>query len=216
MTSPDASVTRRDENEPMYPCIRCGKCRTKAEGGTTFTVCDTCWDATMKPNAISPTPETSGGEDEQEVGWLIESDNPVADRRWWNGDLWTADSLKAVRFPRASDAQAVIDSINRMMHTFGGGLYLRAHPTEHVWFGGNAVLREWAEWTATTLLRNDLTLRQMADRCEVSPATVLCWLRGKNAPHPLLRESLASRLSPPSSSGEEARSASEDTGKNGE
>ncbi len=27
-----------------YPCIDCGKLRTKAEGGTTFTVCDACWE----------------------------------------------------------------------------------------------------------------------------------------------------------------------------
>lgn len=33
--------------EPTYPCDRCGKPRTKAEGGTTFTVCDDCWEATM-------------------------------------------------------------------------------------------------------------------------------------------------------------------------
>jgi hypothetical protein len=32
--------------EPTYPCQRCGKPRTKAQGGTTFTVCDECWDAT--------------------------------------------------------------------------------------------------------------------------------------------------------------------------
>jgi len=25
------------------PCEKCGKPRTKAEGGTTFTVCDECW-----------------------------------------------------------------------------------------------------------------------------------------------------------------------------
>jgi hypothetical protein len=28
-----------------YPCTKCGKLRSKAEGGTTFTVCDDCWDA---------------------------------------------------------------------------------------------------------------------------------------------------------------------------
>jgi len=28
-----------------YPCNECGVTRTKAEGGTVFTVCDTCWDA---------------------------------------------------------------------------------------------------------------------------------------------------------------------------
>jgi len=28
----------------IYPCDRCGKMRTKSEGGTVFTVCDSCWD----------------------------------------------------------------------------------------------------------------------------------------------------------------------------
>ena len=32
------------EGEKTYPCDKCGKLRTKAEGGTTFTVCDGCWD----------------------------------------------------------------------------------------------------------------------------------------------------------------------------
>ena len=30
--------------EPIYPCQKCGKLRTKAEGGTTFTLCEKCWD----------------------------------------------------------------------------------------------------------------------------------------------------------------------------
>lgn len=33
-------------NEPTYPCEKCGKPRTKAEGGTVFTVCDECWPLT--------------------------------------------------------------------------------------------------------------------------------------------------------------------------
>ena len=33
-----------EEKEEMYPCQKCGKLRTKDEGGTTFTVCDECWD----------------------------------------------------------------------------------------------------------------------------------------------------------------------------
>ena len=32
------------KQEEMYPCADCGKLRTKAEGGTIFTVCDECWD----------------------------------------------------------------------------------------------------------------------------------------------------------------------------
>lgn len=31
--------------ERIYPCVKCGVMRSKAEGGTVFTVCDECWDA---------------------------------------------------------------------------------------------------------------------------------------------------------------------------
>ncbi len=33
-----------DKDARIYPCDRCGKMRSKNEGGTVFTVCDTCWD----------------------------------------------------------------------------------------------------------------------------------------------------------------------------
>ena len=39
----------------MYPCADCGVLRTKAEGGTTFTVCDPCWD---KRRAAPPSEDT--------------------------------------------------------------------------------------------------------------------------------------------------------------
>ena len=31
-------------SEKIYPCDKCGKLRSKDEGGTVFTVCDECWD----------------------------------------------------------------------------------------------------------------------------------------------------------------------------
>lgn len=31
-------------DERIYPCDRCGVMRSKAEGGTVFTVCDACWE----------------------------------------------------------------------------------------------------------------------------------------------------------------------------
>ncbi len=40
----DEGHARSGPSEPTYPCDNCGKLRTKAEGGTTFTVCDECWD----------------------------------------------------------------------------------------------------------------------------------------------------------------------------
>ena len=36
------------KKEELYPCADCGKLRTKDEGGTTFTVCDKCWDKHYK------------------------------------------------------------------------------------------------------------------------------------------------------------------------
>ena len=30
--------------ETLYPCDNCDTMRTKAEGGTVFTVCEACWD----------------------------------------------------------------------------------------------------------------------------------------------------------------------------
>ena len=45
-------------NEEMYPCKECGKLRTKAEGGTTFTICDECWDKLFKKRV--PVPKVSG------------------------------------------------------------------------------------------------------------------------------------------------------------
>lgn len=54
--------------EAKYPCSKCGKLRTKAEGGTTFTVCDKCWDRERARNSIPPeqSQKDSGENMEQE------------------------------------------------------------------------------------------------------------------------------------------------------
>ncbi len=39
----------------IYPCAKCGKMRTKSEGGTTFTVCEDCWDDAPKGEAAGRT-----------------------------------------------------------------------------------------------------------------------------------------------------------------
>lgn len=41
-------------SEQLYPCITdgCETMRTKDEGGTTFTVCDECWDVLHGPQPI--------------------------------------------------------------------------------------------------------------------------------------------------------------------
>lgn len=35
-------------NEKKYPCVICGKLRTKDEGGEIFTLCDDCWEKNKK------------------------------------------------------------------------------------------------------------------------------------------------------------------------
>lgn len=49
------------EPEPTYACARCGTLRTKAEGGTTFTVCDECWTEEHPAVVGKPEPEPPKG-----------------------------------------------------------------------------------------------------------------------------------------------------------
>jgi hypothetical protein len=58
--------------ETLYPCNDCDTMRTKAEGGTTFTVCEMCWDR-RHPRA-APTADLWGptipcGDCKAEVRW---------------------------------------------------------------------------------------------------------------------------------------------------
>lgn len=54
--------------EQTWPCSKCGKGMTKAEGGTTFSVCESCWD---KPK-------------EKTMGWYMEH---IAGENIEKGDL---------------------------------------------------------------------------------------------------------------------------------
>lgn len=44
LPSPINKVTEQINTDRVYPCNKCGLMRTKEEGGTTFTVCDECWE----------------------------------------------------------------------------------------------------------------------------------------------------------------------------
>ena len=46
---PQPPPTTAGSVEPSYPCDRCGKPRTAAQGGKTFTVCDECWGKRVEP-----------------------------------------------------------------------------------------------------------------------------------------------------------------------
>jgi hypothetical protein len=39
-----AGFATSEADEKIYPCYDCGLLRSKKEGGTTFTVCDKCWE----------------------------------------------------------------------------------------------------------------------------------------------------------------------------
>ena len=56
------STAPASDDERKYPCDDCGVMRTKAEGGTTFTVCDACWDKHYgKPAPTLYPPRWEGG-----------------------------------------------------------------------------------------------------------------------------------------------------------
>ena len=60
----DASAGAREDDS--YPCADCGAPRTKAQGGTTFTVCDSCWDKRhpdVKRPAV-PSPASAGARED--------------------------------------------------------------------------------------------------------------------------------------------------------
>lgn len=63
----------------IYPCADCGKMRSKAEGGTTFTFCDECWD---KHYGEDKPCETCGGSGQLPTikDWL---DCPDCNGRGW-------------------------------------------------------------------------------------------------------------------------------------
>jgi len=52
------------EKLAVYPCLDCGKMRTKDEGGTTFTVCDECWEKSVDKHYADPRRRT---EEEGEI-----------------------------------------------------------------------------------------------------------------------------------------------------
>ena len=44
----DAGKDLPENSKKIYPCVDCGKMRSKDEGGTVFTVCEICWDKRHK------------------------------------------------------------------------------------------------------------------------------------------------------------------------
>lgn len=89
-----------------YPCKQCGVLRTKAEGGTTFTVCDECWNAPSQPS-VEAAPlcadEHDGGRYSHACGLKRGHDGPHCSGR----ESWPAvplaptppETLKAITFP---------------------------------------------------------------------------------------------------------------------
>jgi ssDNA-binding Zn-finger/Zn-ribbon topoisomerase 1 len=62
----EARIAPQPAPEPNYPCADCGAPRTEAQGGTVFTVCDTCWDKHWKKEP-APEPSADAGELAQQL-----------------------------------------------------------------------------------------------------------------------------------------------------
>lgn len=53
----DAIRLPKDHADRVYPCAGCGTLRSKDEGGTTFVVCDGCWNHHCKPKRRAKCPK---------------------------------------------------------------------------------------------------------------------------------------------------------------
>lgn len=56
LLAPQAAAPAVATGNRIYPCDKCGKKRSAAEGGTVFTVCDECWE-TLPPAPVAPASE---------------------------------------------------------------------------------------------------------------------------------------------------------------
>jgi len=57
-------MENKSEDDRIYPCAECGVMRTKAEGGTTFTLCDACWEKAFPPAPQNIKPPNPWGDQE--------------------------------------------------------------------------------------------------------------------------------------------------------
>jgi hypothetical protein len=89
-----------------YPCADCGKPRTKAQGGATFTVCDECWDKHYPGNAkYAPAPQAAGMRPAEQV-----ADEMLADKwklREGEHDVFREVACDAIEADRATRPPAV-------------------------------------------------------------------------------------------------------------
>lgn len=121
------------EAEPEYPCSKCGKLRTKAEGGATFTVCEACWEKQPTPEEIeSATHDVMENIKRLQQEASREPKNPA--------------DFARVELVRDGVRHCVTDSFVDSLQ--GGGvrimLYLRPVAPPFVWPA------EWSEWDSLT------------------------------------------------------------------
>lgn len=80
-----------EEDERKYPCADCGKMRTAAEGGTTFTVCDECWDKHYGKKKRQPLPTAATDEEVAQIltdAMKVDAED-VGSARWFEVyDRW--------------------------------------------------------------------------------------------------------------------------------
>jgi hypothetical protein len=77
--------------EKLYPCKDCGTLRTKAEGGTTFTVCDDCWEKHYKKE--KPADQQPQGFEEW-LEYIITLDKAT----WTYKEIVTKDNQKKLDY----------------------------------------------------------------------------------------------------------------------
>jgi hypothetical protein len=89
------------EKDRIYPCEDCGKMRTKDEGGTTFTICDECWEKHYPPKVKLSAPVS--GELRSKIVVLLKQMGLQVQRGESAEIYYYADQLIALLQPKSAE-----------------------------------------------------------------------------------------------------------------
>jgi len=124
--------------QTKYPCTECGKLRTKDEGGTTFTLCDECWE---KHYGKQPTEARQDELAGIRYKWqamfcqhckAMQKTNDTVVECWYNPLDHGNDKAFC-----ASNCDA-IDSFFALTVSSGGGICPHCQGEKTMWGGGNS------------------------------------------------------------------------------
>jgi len=84
------------KNAPLFPCLKCGVMRSQREGGSTFTICEECWNKKYGEKSDGSIPTVTDGPTDREL-WREYFKAALADEFLGDAIITADDALAADR-----------------------------------------------------------------------------------------------------------------------